>query len=196
MFGTRTAALRRVETREDRAVAEMRRQGHLSLVHVGKLPASRQGRVQTYSPDPSRVRTGATAGCATEADDPPGNLQLPCDGLSATQPKPAGSGDVTVPVGGAQATATVSTKHPATVIDYGINDKTGVALVQSIFAGTDNLLEGPGIRTETWQSAKTACPIQKPFAIYPWSNLDFNFTNSTNQAIVVNCWALLRVRRC
>ncbi len=202
MYGTRPAAARRIDENQARRAATALRllradqvdRDHVR-VEVGRvpqLPRSRQGAI--YAP-PVDVRTGAQGGCATAADDPPGNLQLPCDGLSSTQPRPSGSGDVTVNAG-ATNTATISTVHPATVIDYGINDPSGVLLVTAITAGTDNLIEGGSIRTATWVATKTACPIQQPFAIYPWSGLVFSFSNTTAQTITVNCWALLRIRRC
>jgi hypothetical protein len=201
MFGTRSAAVRRIDERDARKAGL-----ELRMVRVGRLPASRQGgEVLAFAPD-SRVRVGAPVqGCAGpdavgqltggSSMTPQGSLAMPCDGLSQTQPKPLGSGDVTVNANNT-STATLTAVHPFIVIDYGINDPTGVLLVTSILAGTDNLMEGGSIRTNTWQSAKTACPIQKPFTIYPWSGLRFLFSNTTGQNITVNVWALGYVVRC
>lgn len=178
----------------------------LRLVRVGKLPASRQGGSARIFAPQNDVRVGAQSGCASQGDIdqqgiggqplPGGGMSLPCDGLSKTQPKPLGSGDVTVNATTNGVNATLLPKHMFVVIDYGINDPSGVLLVTAITAGTDNLMEGGSIRTNTWQSAKTACPIQKPFTIYPWSGLVYTFNNTTSQNITINVWALGYVIRC
>lgn len=193
MYGSRHSAARRIDESVSRG-AHLRlvtpvvtlRPGESVSVHTGRLPASRQ----------ASVRTGAQGSCASSAEAANvGTLAIPCDNLQAVRPKPLGSGDVTVTTGTTN-TATLTPVHPFQVVDYGINDTTGLLLVTSIKAGTDDLIEGGSLRTNTWNAQNTACKIQSPFTIYPWSGLKFTFQNTTSQDISVNVWASGIIARC
>jgi hypothetical protein len=195
MYGSRNAAARRIDERDSRGTVRLVSQMTLkpgqtvadAAVTVGRMPRSRNA---------ASVHVGAQGPCASSAEAANvGTLAIPCDNLQATRPKPLGSGDVTV-TAGLTNTATLTPVHPFQVIDYGINDPSGVLLVTSIKAGTDDLIEGGSLRTATWNAQNTMCKIQSPFTIYPWSGLKFTFSNTTSGDIVVNVWATGIISRC
>ena len=197
------------------------RRAHLSLVpalaammaaesdvHVGGFgfPVSRQGRPagrpMAFTPDFDEnddVHVGAqnpVAGCATIDDVDIQEQIVPCQNNYDGMPTFAGSGDVVVPAGGT-ATASIVPVDFTVMIDYGIDDPSGLLQIVSMKAGRLDMIQNGTPRTPIWQAQSVACKkFQKPIVLQPWSGFKVTFLNSTGNNITVNTWAAVLQMGC